>query len=130
MSQPVSQLQKTFFVLPVSKPRVTRRDSWPPFRPAVEKFHQYRDAIQRQLDGWELPAAGAHIIFYLPSPKSAKRKKNSIGGERTPHTCRPDIDNFLKAFLDSICKDSDDAYIYDIRASKYYAEIPRVEVWY
>lgn len=121
------RLQKKFLIVPVTKPRVTRRDSWPPFRPIVKRFHVYRDAIQEQLHGWTLPPAGAHVIFYLPLPKTAKKLNLKDG---SPAITRNDIDNLLKAFLDSICKDSDDGYIYDLRVGKYYAEIPRVEVWY
>lgn len=52
----------------------------------------------------------------MPASWSA-RKKNLYDGK--PHQVKPDIDNYLKAFMDALCED--DSYVYDVRATKEWA---------
>ena len=101
---------------PVPKPRMTQRDRWAK-RPAVMRYRQYCDTI-REL-GAHVPEEGAHIQFYLPMPKSWSKKKRALmQGE--PHQQKPDIDNLVKALLDALYED--DSGVWDIRASKRWAE--------
>ena len=71
--------------------------------------------------------------FYRKIPKSMSKKKRAmaISGELRP-TSKPDVDNLLKSFKDSLtglvwC---DDALIVEYKAGtgKWYAETPRVDV--
>lgn len=58
-----------------------------------------------------------HLVFTIEMPASwSERKKNALEGK--PHQQRPDIDNYVKAFLDALCED--DSYVYAIRAEKYW----------
>ena len=109
-------------VTPVTKPRMTRRDVWKK-RPAVVKYHQFKDDLREQ----SIPPIPAQftIIFNVPMPKSwsEKKRKEQFG---RPHQQKPDIDNFLKAFLDALCED--DSYVYDVRAIKKWAIFGSIEL--
>lgn len=62
-----------------------------------------------------MPEQGAHIIFYIPVPKSwRKHKKESR--HLMLHDSTPDIDNCCKAVLDSLLPE--DKAIADIRLTK------------
>ncbi len=73
-----------------------------------------RAAVGRHFQPLE-GALSAEITFYLPRPKSAKK--------RLYPSVRPDTDNFLKAILDGISQIVfvDDGQIVDIIAQKRYA---------
>jgi Holliday junction resolvase RusA-like endonuclease len=49
----------------------------------------------------------------MPAPWSQKKRKELDG---TPHQQVPDLDNYLKGFLDALC--SDDKHIYSIHELK------------
>lgn len=53
-----------------------------------------------------------------------EKKKAEYDGK--PHQKKPDIDNYLKAFLDALC--SDDSYVYDARAQKFWAREGSIEL--
>lgn len=113
-------------ITPVTKPRMTRRDQWyrdPDHpdpkkrqRPAVTKYQQYKKDLAQLVRGDLDPCFD--IDFYVPMPKSwSEKKKREMDGK--PHQDKPDIDNFLKAFMDAMCKD--DSYVYDAHARKFWA---------
>jgi Holliday junction resolvase RusA-like endonuclease len=55
-----------------------------------------------------MPAVGAGITFFVPVPKTwSKKKKREYHGAFMQST--PDLDNFTKAFIDSLV--SEDKYI-------------------
>ena len=57
-------------VTPYGKPRMTRRDQWAK-RPAVIRYRAFCDAVRAAWPaGVPYPAAGAHVTFWLPMPKS------------------------------------------------------------
>lgn len=71
------------------------------------------------------------VTAYYGIPKSTSKKKvwQMLSWLIRPLK-RPDLDNVLKAVLDA-CNGvvfHDDAQVTDIRASKYYGDIPRVDV--
>lgn len=78
----------------------------------------------------------ANICAYMPIPKSAskKRREDMLSGRIRP-TGKPDIDNIVKAVLDSLngVAYGDDSSVVEIIARKVYLEDlqenPRVEVW-
>lgn len=109
-------------VEPCPKPRMTQRDKWlDPPRPVVAKYWLFADAIRIEAKkfGFEL-ADAFDVIFYLPMPESwSEKKKRRMAGK--PHRQRPDRDNLLKGFCDSLCPD-DDSHIYDGRVGKYWTE--------
>jgi len=71
------------------------------------------------------------VRAYMPIPASCSKKRRAmLAQEKTPHVFRPDIDNVLKAFLDSGNKVIwyDDSQIYRLDVSKYYSAKPRLEI--
>ena len=77
-------------------------------------------------------ALSVTIEVYLSIPKTTSKKKREqmLNGEIRP-TKKPDTDNCIKAVLDSLngVAFQDDKSVVEIIARKYYAEVPRVEVW-
>ena len=116
-----------FNIKPVPKPRETQRDKWNP-RPGVQRFRAYRDEVilrANQLNFIQ-PDAGSKVIFIIPMPKSySKKKKDLLDGRG--HQLRPDVDNLLKAWLDSVCK-SGDEHVYDIHPVKVWGREGKIEV--
>lgn len=111
---------------PVTKPRMTQRDRWytnPDHidpkkrqRPAVARYNQYKKDLASLVKGELDPCFD--IDFLVPMPKSwSAKKKAEMDGK--PMQDKPDIDNFLKAFMDAMC--SDDSYVYDAHPRKYWA---------
>lgn len=83
----------------------------------LEKYNNYKIELlaEAKRTKFNIPAAGLHITFYLPTPKSwSKKKKKQHHG----YLCqsRPDIDNLIKSFCDSLT--SEDKFIANIAATK------------
>lgn len=110
-------------ITPCPKPRMTRADRWKK-RQSVLKFFAFRDAV-RQSPAWEtlelLDMDSFKIVFHVPMPKSwSKKKKAQFEGK--PHQQRPDLDNFLKAWKDSVYEE--DAIVWNIEATKLWTSGP------
>ena len=104
-------------IAPVSKPRMTRADRWKK-RQSVLKFFAFRDAV-RQSSAWKtlelLDMDSFKIVFHVPMPKSwSKKKRTQYDGN--PHQQRPDLDNYLKAWKDSVYEE--DAIVWNVEATK------------
>ena len=91
-----------FDITPVPAPRMTRRDTWPPFRPAVSRYYAFRDEmrLKANLSAFEL-LPGMNYVFTIPMPGSWSKKKTAAMDGR-PHTQTPDLDNCLKAVWDAL----------------------------
>lgn len=101
-------IEKIYSITPVPKPRMTQRDKWAK-RPAVMRYRDFADGVR--LLNIRVPESGASIVFGLPMPKSwSKKKRLAMDGQ--PHQQKPDIDNLLKALLDSIY--AEDCGVYHI----------------
>ena len=112
---------------PCSKPRMTRADKWKK-RQSVLKFFAFRDAV-RQDESWKtfelLDMDSFEIEFHVPMPKSwSKKKKIQFNGK--PHQQRPDLDNYLKAWKDSVYEE--DSVVWKIHASKLWAETGYIKI--
>tara|TARA_R110002020_G_scaffold153326_2_gene332714 strand:- start:75 stop:443 length:369 start_codon:yes stop_codon:yes gene_type:complete len=110
-------------VTPVSKPRMTRADRWKK-RQSVLKFFAFRDAV-KQSPAWKtlqlLDMDSFKIVFHVPMPKSwSKKKKAQFEGK--PHQQRPDLDNYLKAWKDSVYEE--DAVVWNVEATKLWTSGP------
>lgn len=72
-----------------------------------------------------------NIKAYFSIPKSASKKKHDqmVSGEIRP-TKKPDADNILKVVADALNKIAydDDSQIVKATISKYYSDLPRVEI--
>ena len=110
-------------IAPCSKPRMTRADKWKK-RQSVLKFFAFRDAV-KQSPAWKtlelLDMDSFKIVFHVPMPKSwSKKKKAQFEGK--PHQQRPDLDNYLKAWKDSVYEE--DAVVWHVEATKLWTSGP------
>lgn len=102
---------KRYPIIPCAAPRMTQADKWKR-RECVLKYFAFRDDIKRHNVQF---ANGQAVTFIIPFPASyGKKKRNSLLDE--PHTLKPDIDNLIKAFLDSLYEN--DCHISEIHAFK------------
>ena len=87
----------------------------------LERYNQYKVDIRAEAlrIKFQFPPQGAQIRFYIPCPKSwSKKKKKQY--HNTLHASRPDIDNCLKALLDSLFVE--DKYIGHLEVSKHWVD--------
>lgn len=115
-----------FDISPVAAPRMTQSDKWKidPHhsdpnkrqRVPVAKYFTFRNNLLSQcaVNGYKLTKI-LNILFIVPMPETWSKKKK-LAMNNQPHLCRPDRDNFLKAFQDSFT--GDDGYVYDGRTIK------------
>ncbi len=104
----------------MAKPRMTRRDKWPPPRKCVAKYWKFKDELTAcaEKEGFVL-GDRVYMEFHLPMPKSwSKKKKLDLVGE--PNLAKPDLDNMIKSVGD--CLKKDDQTIHEIIAKKFWAE--------
>jgi Holliday junction resolvase RusA-like endonuclease len=76
----------------------------------LEKYNQYKIDLlaEAKSKSFVMPPQGASITFFIPVPASwSKKKKKQHHGML--HQSKPDLDNLLKAFGDSLI--SEDKYI-------------------
>jgi Holliday junction resolvase RusA-like endonuclease len=102
-------------VTPVPKPRMVRSDKWNK-RPATKRYWDFKDELHKHVKGNLEPTFT--VTFNIPMPKSWTKTRRARC-DRLPHQQRPDVDNYLKAFMDCLCED--DSYIFDVRARKFWA---------
>ena len=112
---------------PASRPRVTR---WSTYYP--KKFTQFKIdmiALTSELDITPSESLlSVHIGFYIGMPKSwSKKKKESKHGQYCDNNA--DVDNYLKAILDSLNEVVyvDDRQIVEVYAKKIYSDKPCIE---
>ena len=115
---------------PCPKPRMTKADRWRK-RPSVLKFFAFRDAVKDYINtikklfdeeqGYfhHLEFDTFEIEFHVPMPQSWSKKKKADMDKR-PHQQRPDLDNYLKAWKDSVYEE--DAIVWRVKASKLWTD--------
>lgn len=89
----------------------------------LERYNNYKVALlaEAKAKRFNVPAAGLSVTFYLPCPKTwSKKKKKALHGALCQS--RPDLDNLLKSFFDSLLKE--DKYIANVTASKRWVDFP------
>lgn len=89
----------------------------------LEKYNNYKVALlaEAKKNKFVFPEQGAHITFYIPCPKSWSQKKKRQY-HNTLHQSKPDLDNLLKSFGDSLL--SEDKYIAHIELTKRWVDFP------
>lgn len=119
-------------ITPQTHVRTTQGDRWyfriprEKLRPSgfrrlsrIEKYNQYKidvSALAKE-QKFTFPSIGASVKFYLPVPPSwPKHKKQSHHLQY--HTSRCDLDNLMKALMDSLMKE--DKHIAHFEAAKYW----------
>ena len=120
---------------PVAKarPRVTKFGAYTPKKTMVYE-NWVKDCFLRAYGHGMDPLEGqlkASITAYfsIPQSKSNKVKADMAAGNIRP-TKKPDGDNIIKSITDALntMAYKDDSQLVDISISKYYSEIPRVEI--
>jgi len=112
-----------FEIEPVSAPRMSSSDRWKTGkdkRPIVAKYHDFKDSLRfltKKQNYIVKPVL--KIEFYVKMPKSWSNKKRDKMRDM-PHQQKPDVDNFLKAFLDCLCKD--DKFVWNVHCLKFWSD--------
>ena len=113
---------KNIPLAPYPKPRMTRSDKWKKRKCVVEYF-AWKDELKRAI-AEPLPPQ-FKITFTVPIPPStSKKKRAAMVGQ--PHQQRPDLDNYLKAFLDAIFEE--DGHIWNVHAVKVWGEAGGIKI--
>lgn len=122
--------------VPKGRPRTTRINGFMSFYTpqATRAYEKTVATLARAAMGSEKPfeePVSLWLTAYLPIPASWSKAKQSKAraGDLRPQT-KPDLDNVIKAVSDAMngIAYTDDALVVALIATKYYAEIPRVEV--
>lgn len=108
-------------ILPVPKPRMTKRDRWAK-RDCVLRYFAYKDRCKELDIKYE---NGDHVIFTMPMAKSWSKKKKAEMN-RQLHDQRPDKDNLEKALMDAILKE--DCKIADTRVTKIWGDTGSITI--
>ncbi len=115
---------KEYDIVPVPKPRMTRKDKWKPSKDALRYF-AYKDEVR--LKCVKVPECNYHITFYIPMPESwSEKKKLQHDGYGHQNKRGPDKDNLEKALLDAIY--GNDAHIWDGRVTKRWGRTGKIVV--
>jgi Holliday junction resolvase RusA-like endonuclease len=72
----------------------------------LERYNDYKlslSALAKQKH-FDFPEQGAAITFFIPCPKTWSKKKKKLH-HGTLHQSKPDLDNLLKAFTDSLLQE-------------------------
>ena len=86
------------------------------------KYNEYKVSVSAlaKKQRFKLPDEGAGIRFFIPMPKTWRKKKRELM-RNTLHKQRPDVDNILKGFLDSLMhEDKTIAHLSEV--SKYWVD--------
>lgn len=86
------------------------------------KYNEYKVAVSAiaKKQRFKLPDEGCGIRFFVPMPKTWRKKKREIM-KNTLHKQRVDLDNYLKALLDSLFfEDKTVAHLSEV--SKYWVD--------
>ena len=110
---------------PIGKPRMTQRDKWAK-RACVERYYSFKDIIRLEAKKQKFELSNSFkVSFFVPMPKSwNKFKKAQMNFAH--HQQKPDIDNMLKALMDSLLED--DSKVYEVTMSKIWSYEGRILV--
>ena len=120
-----------FPVKPMGAPRQTQRDKWKK-RPVVGRYHEFKDMVRMYAKAqgfkWN-KKQWLSFYFEVPMPKSwPKYKKAEMEGME--HDEKPDIDNMLKAMLDTLLKeDKSVAKLYMVTSEWSRNPLITMELW-
>lgn len=118
-----------FDVIPMGAVRMTKSDTWKtnPNHPdpkkrqrdCVRRYFGFKNQINAQANQMKYALKETlEIIFLIPMPATwSEKKKKSMN--KMPVKTRPDIDNYLKAFMDSLT--AEDGFVWKINSEKRYA---------
>jgi Holliday junction resolvase RusA-like endonuclease len=118
-----------FDVIPMGAVRMTQSDRWKlnpnhkdPLkrqREVVTRYFEFKDKIKAQSTEMKFKLSGVlEIVFLVPMPFTWSEKKK-VKHNKQPVKTRPDIDNYVKAFMDAL--EFEDGFVWKIIAEKRYA---------
>lgn len=118
-----------FDVIPMGAVRMTQSDKWKTNpnhinpekrqREAVTKYFDFKDKIRQQAQTMKFKLTGVlEIVFLVPMPFTWSEKKK-VRHNKKPVETRPDIDNYVKAFMDAM--EFEDGFVWKIVAEKRHA---------
>ena len=118
-----------FDITPMGAVRMSQSDRWktnpnhadPNKRQRVEvsRYFHFKDLVRSQAKAMNfVQGCTLEIVFCVPMPTSWSKKKREAMN-KLPVKTRPDIDNYVKAFLDAML--IEDGHIWSIKAEKRYA---------
>ena len=119
-------------ITPTPAPRMTQQDRWAK-RPAVVRYIGFQKHLVMLCNIKGLTALPNEMgwTFEMPIPKSwSKKKKAEMIGR--PHRQKPDLDNLIKGFQDSMTygREDDDSHIDSyLPTRKIWAEIGRIIIY-
>lgn len=102
-------------IVPVPKPRMTQSDKWNQ-RDCVMRYRAFADELRLQWGNNPVPAR-LRLVFTMPMPQSWSQKKR-VKFDGQPHQNKPDTDNLVKSCIDSLSRDLDDSFVWEIHAIK------------
>ena len=108
-----------FDVVPVPKPRMVHSSKWNP-TPAISRYFAFKDELnyKANIKKFKLPDF-FFVKFFV------KTSDQSLWGEY--HQGTPDVDNFLKAFMDALS--DEDKTVHTIVASKIWGKDSKIQVF-
>lgn len=118
-----------FDVVPMGAVRMSQSDRWKTNpdhhnilqrqRPEVTRYFRFKRTIKEQSAKMGYTQENTlEIVFLVPMPASWSKKKKEREN-KMPVKTKPDIDNYVKAFLDALLVE--DGHIWKIIAEKRYA---------
>lgn len=109
-----------FYLMPVAKPRQTRRDRWAK-RPCVVAYRAFADELRLLAKRYSFALEnGLAYEFHLPMPASWSKKKRAEKLGQL-HDQKPDLDNLIKAVWDALAEE-DKAIAHIAGAKKVWSE--------
>ena len=118
-----------FDVIPMGAVRMTQSDRWKTNpkhtdlnkrqREVVTRYFEFKDSIKKQAEQLKFKVSGVlEIVFLVPMPFTWSEKKK-VRHNKQPVETRPDIDNYVKAFMDGL--EVEDGFVWKVIAEKRHA---------
>jgi Holliday junction resolvase RusA-like endonuclease len=118
-----------FDIVPMGAVRMSQSDKWKTNpnhsdtnkrqREVVTRYFAFKNTLRKQAQLLDYQQSDVlEIVFCVPMPSSWSNKKKQQFN-KTPVKSRPDIDNYVKAFMDSLL--IEDGNVWKVKAEKRYA---------
>jgi len=126
-----------FDIIPMGAVRMSQSDRWKTNpehkdinkrqRSEVTRYFKFKNELQRQAKHLNYTIYNTlDIVFCVPMPSSwSQKKKTQLIGH--PVRTAPDLDNYIKAFMDALL--INDGHIWKITAEKRYAYLGSIIVY-
>ena len=126
-----------FDIIPMGAVRMTQSDRWKTNpehenilkrqRSEVTRYFQFKKDVRDQARdlGFQLESV-IDIVFCVPMPMSWSAKKREEHN-KMPCKVRPDLDNYIKAFMDALLVE--DGHVWKVTAEKRYAYVGSIIVY-